>query len=82
VTREDDWLRVIGAIDKLDGLVNAAGIAALGSIEDTDFCDLAQGPRGEPRRHLPRLQARHETHQAQWRRDREPVVGVGACRRA
>ncbi len=37
VTHEDDWVRVIGAIGKLDGLVNAAGIAALGSIEDTDF---------------------------------------------
>src|SRR5215813_8762350 len=41
VTSEDDWLRVVAEIErtvgKLDGLVNAAGIAALGSIEDTDF---------------------------------------------
>ncbi len=41
VTSERDWLRVIGELDrtvgKLDGLVNAAGIASLGTIEDTDF---------------------------------------------
>jgi len=37
VTREEDWLRVIGAIGKLDGLVNTAGIATLGTIEETDF---------------------------------------------
>jgi NAD(P)-dependent dehydrogenase (short-subunit alcohol dehydrogenase family) len=41
VTRELDWLRVIAEIGRthgrLDGLVNAAGIAALGHIEDTDF---------------------------------------------
>jgi 3(or 17)beta-hydroxysteroid dehydrogenase len=41
VTSEPDWLRVIGEIerrhDRLDGLVNAAGIAALGNIEETDF---------------------------------------------
>jgi 3(or 17)beta-hydroxysteroid dehydrogenase len=41
VTSEPDWLRVIGEIgrthDRLDGLVNAAGLAALGNIEETDF---------------------------------------------
>jgi NAD(P)-dependent dehydrogenase (short-subunit alcohol dehydrogenase family) len=41
VTQELDWLRVIAEIGRthgrLDGLVNAAGIAALGHIEDTDF---------------------------------------------
>ena len=41
VTSESDWLRVVGEIgarhDRLDGLVNAAGIAALGTIEDTDL---------------------------------------------
>ncbi|MGA7958350.1 MAG: SDR family NAD(P)-dependent oxidoreductase, partial [Xanthobacteraceae bacterium] len=41
VTSEADWLRVIAAIEqksgRLDGLVNAAGIVAVGSIEDTDF---------------------------------------------
>ena len=39
--RELDWLRVIAEIGRahgrLDGLVNAAGIAALGNIEETDF---------------------------------------------
>jgi NAD(P)-dependent dehydrogenase (short-subunit alcohol dehydrogenase family) len=41
VTSEEDWRRVIEDIDRaagrLDGLVNAAGIAAFGSVEDTDF---------------------------------------------
>lgn len=41
VTTEGDWTRVIGAIEqsvgRLDGLVNAAGIAALGNIEKTDL---------------------------------------------
>jgi 3(or 17)beta-hydroxysteroid dehydrogenase len=41
VTSEADWLRVIAAIEQksghLDGLVNAAGIVAVGSVEDTDF---------------------------------------------
>src|SRR5947207_3814114 len=41
VTSEDDWIRVIGDIDRaagrLDGLVNSAGIAALGSVEETDY---------------------------------------------
>jgi 3(or 17)beta-hydroxysteroid dehydrogenase len=41
VTSEADWLRVVAAIEarvpRLDGLVNAAGIAVLGTIEDTDY---------------------------------------------
>ncbi len=41
VTSEDDWQRVTAAIGasagRLDGLVNAAGIVAVGSVEDTDF---------------------------------------------
>jgi 3(or 17)beta-hydroxysteroid dehydrogenase len=41
VTSEADWQRVIGAVDdsagRLDGLVNAAGIVELGTIEDTGY---------------------------------------------
>ena len=41
VTSEDDWTRVIAAVERndgrLDGLVNAAGIVAIGTVEDTDF---------------------------------------------
>ena len=41
VTSEADWLRVIDALESgnghLHGLVNAAGIVALGNVEDTDF---------------------------------------------
>jgi NAD(P)-dependent dehydrogenase (short-subunit alcohol dehydrogenase family) len=41
VTSEADWLAAIAAIaasaGHLDGLVNAAGIVAVGSVEDTDF---------------------------------------------
>lgn len=41
VTAEPDWGRVIADIgrvhDRLDGLVNAAGIAVLGNIEETDY---------------------------------------------
>ena len=41
VTSEEDWRRVVDDIDRaagrLDGLVNAAGIATPGSVEDTDF---------------------------------------------
>ena len=41
VTSEEDWRRVTGDIDRaagrLDGLVNAAGIAVFGSVEDTDL---------------------------------------------
>ena len=41
VTAESDWERVIADIgrvhDRLDGLVNAAGIAVLGNIEETEY---------------------------------------------
>jgi len=41
VTSEPDWRRLAEAIDRahghLDGLVNAAGIVTLGSVEETDF---------------------------------------------
>jgi 3(or 17)beta-hydroxysteroid dehydrogenase len=41
VTAESDWHRVTAVIAKtsgrLDGLVNAAGIVAIGTVEDTDF---------------------------------------------
>jgi NAD(P)-dependent dehydrogenase (short-subunit alcohol dehydrogenase family) len=41
VTSEADWARVIDAAERgagrLDGLVNAAGIVAIGTVEDTDF---------------------------------------------
>jgi 3(or 17)beta-hydroxysteroid dehydrogenase len=41
VTAEDDWTRVTAAIaaahGRLDGLVNAAGIGAIGTIEEIDF---------------------------------------------
>jgi 3(or 17)beta-hydroxysteroid dehydrogenase len=41
VSSEADWLRVIGEVGakygRLDGLVNAAGIAVLATIEDTDY---------------------------------------------
>jgi NAD(P)-dependent dehydrogenase (short-subunit alcohol dehydrogenase family) len=41
VTSEADWRRVIAAVGqsagRLDGLVNAAGIAELGTIEETDY---------------------------------------------
>ena len=41
VTSEADWVRVVADIERkhgrLDGLLNAAGIAALGTVEDTDY---------------------------------------------
>jgi len=41
VTAEADWQRITAEVERqhgrLDGLVNAAGIAAVGSIEKTDF---------------------------------------------
>jgi 3(or 17)beta-hydroxysteroid dehydrogenase len=41
VTSEEDWRRVAGEIEgkhgRLDGLVNAAGIATVGHVEKTDF---------------------------------------------
>ncbi len=46
VTSVRDWLRVIGEIgqihDRLDGLINGAGLAVLGSIEETDFATWRQ----------------------------------------
>jgi NAD(P)-dependent dehydrogenase (short-subunit alcohol dehydrogenase family) len=43
VTSEPGWRRVTGDIERahgrLDGLVNAAGIVALGSVEQLDFAD-------------------------------------------
>jgi NAD(P)-dependent dehydrogenase (short-subunit alcohol dehydrogenase family) len=41
VTSETDWLQLLASLGRaygrLDGLVNAAGIAALGNVEETDF---------------------------------------------
>src|SRR5262245_19317103 len=41
VTAEDDWHKVLAEVERahgrLDGLVNAAGIALLATIEDTDY---------------------------------------------
>jgi len=41
VTVEDNWQGVLGEVDRahgrLDGLVNAAGIALLATVEDTDY---------------------------------------------
>jgi NAD(P)-dependent dehydrogenase (short-subunit alcohol dehydrogenase family) len=37
VTSEEDWMRVMAVIGKLDGLVNAAGIAPVGTVEGTDY---------------------------------------------
>jgi NAD(P)-dependent dehydrogenase (short-subunit alcohol dehydrogenase family) len=41
VTSEPDWLRIAADIERthgrLDGLLNAAGIAALGTVEETDY---------------------------------------------
>jgi NAD(P)-dependent dehydrogenase (short-subunit alcohol dehydrogenase family) len=37
VTSEDEWTRVIAAVGRLDGLVNAAGIAPIGTVESTDY---------------------------------------------
>jgi 3(or 17)beta-hydroxysteroid dehydrogenase len=46
VTAERDWLHVLGEIaqrrDRLDGLINAAGLAVLGTIDDTDFATWRQ----------------------------------------
>ena len=41
VTSEDDWQRALGDVDAafgaIHGLVNAAGIATLGTVEETDY---------------------------------------------
>jgi NAD(P)-dependent dehydrogenase (short-subunit alcohol dehydrogenase family) len=41
VTSETYWARIVDAVERcsgrLDGLVNAAGIVAIGTVEDTDF---------------------------------------------
>ena len=41
VTQEEDWRRMIAAVERdhgrLDGLVNAAGVVVLGTVEDIDF---------------------------------------------
>src|SRR3954470_8096736 len=37
VTAEGDWAKAIAGIDRLDGLVNAAGVAVVANIEKTDF---------------------------------------------
>ena len=41
VTSQDDWLAALAAVERgharLEGLVNAAGIALLASVEDTDY---------------------------------------------
>lgn len=46
VTSEQDWLRVADEIgrahDRLDGLINAAGLAVLGNVEETDFATWKQ----------------------------------------
>lgn len=43
VTQEEDWRRVLAELGawhgRLDGLVNAAGVVAIGSIEKTDFAE-------------------------------------------
>lgn len=43
VTQEADWRRVMAEIarrhGRLDGLVNCAGLAILGTVEETDFAD-------------------------------------------
>jgi 3(or 17)beta-hydroxysteroid dehydrogenase len=46
VTAEADWQRVAGEIERahgrLDGLINAAGIAVLGTVEQLDFASWRQ----------------------------------------
>lgn len=37
VTSENDWTRVTAALPRLDGLVNSAGIAPVGTVEGTDY---------------------------------------------
>src|ERR1700693_1119224 len=51
VTSQEDWLRVVAeierAVGRLDGLLNAAGIAAAGSVEDTDLATWRRGMGGD-----------------------------------
>ena len=86
VTSESDWQRVADEIEKthgrLDGLVNAAGIVALGTIEQLDFATwrrvLAVNLDGAflgCKYAFPLLRKRGGA-------DRQPVVGVGPGRRA
>ncbi len=37
VTAEADWQRAIASIERLNGLVNAAGVAVVANVEKTDF---------------------------------------------
>jgi NAD(P)-dependent dehydrogenase (short-subunit alcohol dehydrogenase family) len=43
VTQEEDWSRVLAELEprhgRLDGLVNAAGVVTIGSIEKTEFAE-------------------------------------------
>ena len=84
VTSEADWARVIDAIERsagrLDSLVNAAGIVAVGTVEDTDFVTwrrvLAVNLDGTF------LGCKHAMPApARRRRDRQHLLGFGAGRR-
>ena len=63
VTSETDWQRVIGAVEKsagrLDGLVNAAGIAEMGTDRRHRLREVPPHHGDQCRRHVPRLQIRH-----------------------
>ncbi len=39
VTSEVDWQRAVSGVEKLDGLVNAAGVATIGHVEKTEFAE-------------------------------------------
>ena len=84
MTAEADWQRVAAEIERqhgrLDGLVNAAGIAAVGSIEKTDFATWRRVLGGQSRRHLSRLQIRVSAAAQAGRLDRQSVVGAGPDR--
>ena len=84
-TSEADWARVIDAIardaGRLDGLVNAAGIVAIGTVEDTDFATwrrvLAVNLDGTflgCKHAMPLLRSER-------RRNRQHLLGLGARRR-
>ena len=86
VASESDWQRAIAEIarkhDHLDGLVNAAGLASLGNIEETDFAAwrkiLSVNLDGTF------LGCKHafELLKTERRRDRQPLLGSRPCRRA